>query len=216
MLNQTWRKGMLACLAGFGWFAVITQLVLMLQHSTEPPGEALVRFISYFTIETNLLLASSSSILLLAPGSRAGAFFLKPATQTALTVYIFIVGLIYNTILRFLWEPTGMQQLVDELLHSVIPVLAMVFWLLFTPKEKLHWKQCFAWLIYPLLYIAFVLIRGQHSGFYPYPFIDTRKLGLNKVVANAAGIAVLFLLVSLALVFIARMMSRRTASTASD
>lgn len=208
MQNQTLQRLVLMLLCGLGWFAVSSQLVLLLQNSNEPLTEALTRFISYFTIETNLLLAVAFSFLLLAPNSAPGSFFSKGTTQTALTVYIFIVGLIYNTILRFLWAPTGLQYVVDELLHSVIPILAIIYWVMFTPKEGLHWKKCFAWLIYPLLYIGFVLVRGAKSGFYPYPFIDTRKLGLNKVFANALGIAVLFLLTALAFVFIAGIIRR--------
>lgn len=208
MQNPPLKRFVLVLLCCLGWFAVITQLVLLLQTTNEPLTEALTRFISYFTIETNLLLAVAFSFLLLAPQSAPGIFFSKGTTQTALTVYIFIVGLIYNTILRFLWAPTGLQWVVDELLHSVIPILAIIYWVLYTPKNELRWKNCFAWLIYPIVYIGFVLVRGANSGFYPYPFIDTRKLGLNKVFANALGIAVLFLLTALAFVFIAALIRR--------
>jgi len=215
MQNPMLQRLVLILLCCCGWFAVITQLVLLLQTTDEPLTEALTRFISYFTIETNLLLAIAFSFLLLAPRSTPGSFFSKGTIQTALTVYIFMVGLIYNTILRFLWSPTGLQQVVDELLHSVIPILAIIYWVLFTPKDELHWKKCFAWLIYPLLYIGFVLLRGENSGFYPYPFIDTRKLGLNKVFVNALGIAFLFLLTALAFVYIAGIIRRNKQQSQS-
>ena len=93
-------------------------------------------------------------------------------------------------------EPQGLQAIVDELLHSVIPVLALIYWLLYAPKNKLQWKDILPWLIYPLLYIIYILLRGSGSGFYPYPFIDQKVLGLSKVLANAAWITLLFIIIS--------------------
>jgi len=58
--------------------------------------------------------------------------------------------------------------------------------------------------MYPFAYIIYVLIRGSVSGFYPYPFINTQQLGMNKVLVNAIGIAAVFAFVSLLLVFVAK------------
>ncbi|MFZ5976285.1 MULTISPECIES: Pr6Pr family membrane protein [unclassified Hydrotalea] len=33
------------------------------------------------------------------------------------------------------------------------------------------------WLIYPLLYLVYILIRGSFSGFYPYPFVNVLQIG---------------------------------------
>jgi len=55
-----------------------------------------------------------------------GIIFFEAGVITAITVYITIVGLVYNVILRFLWKPEGLQFIVDELLHTVIPLLLLV------------------------------------------------------------------------------------------
>ena len=57
------------------------------------------------------------------------------------------------------------------------------------------------WLLYPLIYVIFVLTRGSFSGFYPYPFIDLSKLSILQVFINSAGIAVAVIVVSITLIF---------------
>lgn len=195
---------LLAVLVLAGWFALAAQFYINVSLKQHPLAEIITRYFSYFTILTNLLVAICYTCLLVSPGSAAGRFFSRQQTLAAVTVYIIIVGLIYNSVLRFLWNPQGLQAVVDELLHSVIPVLAFICWLLYAPKDKLQWKDIFSWLIYPLVYLGAVLARGSVSGFYPYPFIDRTVLGLNKVLVNAAGITLLFTAISFVFVAIGR------------
>ncbi|MRG46029.1 hypothetical protein GFS24_12950 [Chitinophaga sp. SYP-B3965] len=186
-------KTYLSIMAILGWFALIAQYYLHISLGITPPGEATIRFFSYFTILTNIMVALCCTMTLLRPGT----FFSKPATFTALTVYIVIVGIIYNLILRFTWQPQGLQRIVDELLHLVIPLLFFVYWLLFVPKDTLKWNSLLPWLIYPLVYIVYVFIRGSFSGFYPYPFLDVSAIGISKALINSIGIAALFIGMSL-------------------
>ena len=95
--------------------------------------------------------------------------------MTAIAVYITIVGLVYNSILRFLWKPEDLQWIVDELIHSVIPLLFISFSLLILPKGKLHWKSVLAWLLYPLI-TSHLFYYGE----YPPHFILIRLLMLIK------------------------------------
>jgi len=192
-------------IALLGWFALITQFYLNLNSGVASTGEIIIRYFSYFTLLTNLLVAVCCTCLLLAPTSKWGRFFSKTKTSTAVTVYILIVGLIYNTILRFIWNPTGLQMMVDELLHTVIPLMFLFYWIIFANKSGLKWKDIFPWLIYPLVYLIFVLIRGSFSGFYPYPFIHAGNLGMQQTLINALGVTALFVVVSLMFIWIARM-----------
>lgn len=203
------RKILLAVMVIFGWFALAAQFYINASLKLNPVPEMVIRYFSYFTIQINLVVALCYTVLLFSPGSRAGNFFSRQQTLAALTVYIVIVGLIYNIILRFLWNPEGLQKIVDEILHSVIPVLALIYWLLFAGKNKLEWKHVLTWLIYPFAYIIYILIRGSASGFYPYPFINTTELGLNKVLVNSAGIAAVFALISLILVAIGKSLTKK-------
>jgi peptidoglycan biosynthesis protein MviN/MurJ (putative lipid II flippase) len=148
---------------------------------------------------------------LLNAGSNWGKFLSKQQTLTAVTVYILVVGLIYNIILRVLWKPEGLQMIVNELLHSVIPVLFLLYWLIYVPKNQLKWKNAWPWLLYPLIYTIYVFIFGAITGFYPYPFIDLTQLGPGKILINVAGVAILFLAFSYLLIAIAKLLNRKNA-----
>ena len=194
-----------AILAGgalLGWFALIVQLYLLLINRTAGVAESIVRYFSFYTILTNFLVSACFTISLISPLSRAGNFFLQRSTVTAIGVYITVVGLVYNFVLRSLWEPTGMQRLVDELLHTIIPLVFVAYWLLFEPKTKLKWGGVIPWLIYPLVYLMFILARGAGSGYYPYPFVDVKTLGYSQVLLNCVYLCLCFVTISLVFVVI--------------
>jgi hypothetical protein len=187
-----------------GWFAVLAQFYLIIHHRTSSIPETIVRFFSYFTILTNSLVAVCYTGLIVAKYKKRFQFFSNPKTITAIAVYISIVGLVYNIILRYLWQPEGLQRLVDEALHSIAPVWFVLFWFFFVPKNKLKYKDFFPWLLYPLCYIIFILIRGAFSNFYPYPFIDVNNLGYVRVFLNSVGLTCAFAFVSLLFIFFGR------------
>ena len=202
------EKSFAALGATLAWAAVILQLYLMLQNRTVPVAETLVRFFSFFTILTNTLVAIClTSVLMRSVATQP--FFSKPNTLSATTVYILIVGVVYNLVLRSIWDPQGLQKLVDELLHSVIPLYFFLYWLLFVKKTGLKASHVYAWLLYPFLYLVYLLIRGAASGFYPYPFVNVSELGYAQVARNAVILVGAFLLFSYLLVGIAMMLRKR-------
>ena len=186
--------------AAIGWFAVIAQLYLIITNRVVSVPGTVFRFFSYFTIDTNILVALCFTFIFLGNGSRLGKLFTKATTITALTVYITIVGIVYNTILRLTWDPQGLQRIVDELLHSVIPIYFILFWVIFTPTEGLKYKQAFSWLIYPLVYIFYAVVHGAITKFYPYLFVDVTRHGYSKVMFNAGMILLAIFVLSLVLI----------------
>jgi hypothetical protein len=189
-----------------GWFAVIAQLILALHNRQTEVGEALLRFFSYFTILTNTLVALYFTVRVFGLKRRAWILFHRRPTPMALTAFILVVGLVYQVVLRQIWNPTGLQQVVDELLHTVIPIFMYVYWLLFTSKNLVGWKELQGWLLYPLLYLVWVLVRGRYSGFYPYPFLDLDTLGSMRTLLNSALVLVVIILVMAALYFLGRLL----------
>jgi hypothetical protein len=155
------------------------------------------------------LVALCATVLIIRPAGRWGNFCAKPSTLTALTVYISIVGVTYNTILRFLWQPEGLQWITDELLHLIIPLLVLLLWCLYVVKSQLEYRQAFTWLIYPFLYIIYTAIRGAITDYYPYPFTDVTVLGYVRVILNSVGLFVAFLGLSLFLIAIGKYISRK-------
>lgn len=185
------------------WFSIIGQFVLLLQNRQADVFETIIRFFSFFTILTNLLVAIyfTSRIAIF-----DNFFFQKittnKSTLTALTTFILVVGLVYQIILRKTWHPTGFQRIIDELLHSVIPLFVFFYWLLFVDLTELKFKNCKNWLWFPLFYFVYIIIRGHFSNFYPYPFINISEIGYLQVFINFLIISGVFLSVMGILIFI--------------
>ena len=196
-----------AIIVVLGWFALLLQLYLIILNRVASLPETIVRFFSFFTIQTNILVALCFTFLWLKPKSKWGLFFSNSKIVTAITLYIIIVGFVYNAILRFLWAPTGSQKIADELLHLVIPILVLIYWTLFVPKKTLEFKNIFPWLIFPSVYLVYSLIRGAFFGFYPYPFIDVILLGYNKVLLNSFFMVLAFLFIGTLLIGIGKIKS---------
>jgi hypothetical protein len=193
-----------ACIATLAWLALAAQTDITV-HRMLARGltvfDGIERLSSYLTNLTDLSVALCFSFVA-APGrSPPGRFFRKPPVVTAVVVYIVFVGLAYNLLLRHLWTPSGYRAVLNECLHTVIPVLSVIYWVLFVPRFQLTLRQCFLWLVYPLSYLCITLWRGSTSDFYPYPFIDVGELGYPHVLLNATLLVLAF--VTLMGVFIA-------------
>lgn len=185
----------MALLAAIAWFALVLQFYIMLNNPTPGFSELMLvaNFFSYFTILSNLLVAVCLTACVFTPISPAGKFFQQAEVESAIAVYIFIVGLVYNLVLRNVWSPAGWQLVADNLLHVVVPVLFVLYWYLFVRGNKLQWKHLLYWLIFPAVYLIYTLIRGAIVNWYPYPFIDTGNIGYAKVAVNSLGVLVAIL-----------------------
>ncbi|WP_181969702.1 Pr6Pr family membrane protein [Paraburkholderia sp. DHOC27] len=148
--------------------------------------DGIERMSSYLTNLTILVVAISFSCVALRLRSAPGRFFRKPPVLTAVVVYIVFVGIAYNSLLRHLWTPSGYRALLNEVLHTVIPLLCALYWLLFVPRFQLLLRDCLFWLVYPLCYLFVTLWRGSETDFYPYPFIDVSELGYERVLVNTS------------------------------
>lgn len=186
-----------------GWAGLTIQLYLIGYSRWMADASllgGLVNFFSFFTVLTNTLAAVVLSYALVNRPSAARRFFLRPVVSSGIAVSMVVVGLAYSLLLRHLWSPEGWQFIADELLHDVMPLLFLGYWWFCVPKGTLRLKHIGYWVIYPLVYFAYVLLRGHELGQYQYPFIDVGALGYPQVFMNAGGILLGFVLVALALV----------------
>lgn len=197
--------------AVIAWFAVLTQYYLMIENRASSISEMTIRFFSFFTILTNSLVAIYFTLITFKSKSSSLSLLHKPGTLTAITTYITIVGLVYQIILRHLWQPKGLQMIVDELLHTLIPLIVIIYWYLYENKSLVTYKNIPKWLIYPSIYLVCILIRGKFSNFYPYPFINVTNLGLLKVCINSILLMALFVGLSALFVKIGKAIKKTTS-----
>ncbi|MBB6241060.1 Pr6Pr family membrane protein [Rhodanobacter sp. MP1X3] len=208
------HRALAAIAALLGWFALVLQLSLTIQLTLARSGSvasALWLWIGYFTITTNLLVAMALSARAIGPRGQINRFFGRPDVQSMVAMSIVIVSLVYNLLLRGLWQPQGWQWLADVTLHDVMPLLFVVHWWLAVPKASLHWWQIGFWQIYPAAYFVYVLIRGAANGWYPYPFIDVATLGYPRVLVNALAVMLAFVVVAALLMALGRWQARRSS-----
>ncbi|QWG33859.1 hypothetical protein E0M25_03630 [Bacillus mycoides] len=166
--------------------ALITQFVTRAQVKPFNP----VNFFSFFTIESNIL---GAVILLLSSVGTAtfGRSEQFGVLRGAATVYILTTGLIYFLLLRGLEESLQTAiPWVNTVLHYIMPLAMILDWVINPPTKAVTWKQAASWLVFPLLYVVYSLIRGPFVNWYPYPFLDPRIGGYGRVLLYSIGIAV--------------------------
>ncbi len=205
------RRHFVAVAALLGWVGLSIQMYLIF-HSRWSLGASLigglVSFFSYFTVLSNTLVATVLTCEWTSRESAARRWFLQPGVSSAVAVSIAVVSLGYNLLLRHLWHPEGWQWLADELLHVIMPLLFLGYWWHYVPKGTLRLWHIAAWVIYPVLYFAYVLLRGHVLAVYPYPFVDVDKLGYPQVFINAGGLLAGFVVIALLVVGLDRWRAR--------
>lgn len=201
------RRPLAALAAAVDWIGLDLQLAV-LHETAEARGvdflTATVNFFSYFTILSNILAAAVLTASALRRDLPFLEFLRRPGTATAVAVYMTVTGLVYLTILRTLWNPQGLAWVADVILHYVMPVATVAYWLVFVPKDGLRARAVPAWLIFPLAYGAYALLRGAVTGFYPYPFVNAADLGYPAVVGNVVLLTIGFAALGLVAVGVGR------------
>lgn len=173
--------------------AVLLQLVLVIQGNrvldeTSRPDLAtrLIRFASYLTIWSNVLVAWSAATL---------AFGLDEDSRVwrALRLDAVVIcvggGIVHFFLLRPLLDLDGTDLVADKLLHLVVPLLAVIGWVVFGPRERATRADLLPFLVVPVFWLVYTLVRGAFVDWYPYPFIDVVEHGYGVVLLNALGIS---------------------------
>ncbi len=168
-----------------GLSAIVTEIAVLSERDAFAPA----RFFGYFTILSNLLVAIV--LIVSAVLTAAGCGRLVDAFRGATTTYVLVVGIGFSVLLA------GLDDLVftavpwdNIVLHYVVPIGALVD-LLVDPPRRLRLRRSLVWLAFPLGYLAVSLVRGEITGWYPYPFLDPETDGGAAVAGTSAGLLLL-------------------------
>lgn len=197
--------------AAMTWFALAVQLNLTVGRA--PPGvEGIVteigKFFGYFTILTNLMVATVMTAIARGNGRPLTAWHEQPRVAGALVIYSTIMLLVYEVMLRGLWHPAGIEWLADLLLHDAVPVACLTYFIAFVPRGGLRWQDPVVWLVYPVTYSIYAFVRGALTNWYPYPFVDVNALGVLPALRNATFVVLAFCVVGLLFVAADRALAR--------
>lgn len=188
---MTDRRTFATTIAVITWIGLALQVITAVQRAQREGSSALVllwQLSGYFTILTNTLVAVIFTALARAEASAPAPWTSRPGVLSALTVHILFVGIAYSVLLRNTWHPQGLDFVADEIVHDVVPLLVLVFWVRHVPKGTLRFGQLPTWIAYPTAYLVYALGRGAIEGWYPYYFIDVGTLGYATTFKVAAMI----------------------------
>lgn len=154
---------------------------------------SIVFYFSFFTILTNIGAVLVHASLLSSSGYAWLPAFAGPRMRAGVAVSIALVFIVYATVLARLWQPQGLFLLCDVLLHYVTPVLFVLWWLMAGADGSTRWRDMSWWVLYPLAYLAYALLRAPIAGEVPYPFLDAAKNGWTSVAIWSLAITAIFI-----------------------
>ena len=150
----------------------------------------------FFTLLTTLVLA----IAMLACAWRLA---LPARLAGGLLLSILMVGGVYHLLLEKRWPPIDSSFLVDQVLHTAVPLGMVGWWWAFADK-RLGLRGWAWWLAWPLAYVGYVLVRGYATGLWPYDFLNGDILGPVGLVWSIVKMLLAFASMGLAILWLAR------------
>ena len=168
-----------------------------------PNGHSVLNFFSYFTNLSNILI----SIVFIVTAVRLITNRNSPTTRdTAIrggvVVYIAFVGIVFNTLLADV-DLGDLNPVVNFILHFLLPIVGVIDWIVWPPKNRLPFSVIWLWMIFPAVYSIYTLVRGAVIGFYPYPFFNpSASGGYGGVALYCLAMLVGFFVLSLAVWFL--------------
>jgi hypothetical protein len=189
------RIDQLLALARIG-FAALTVAAILFMISVLIDEQVFdpLNFFSFFTILSNLFAAA----VLFEGGRRqlVGSGEVAGLWRGAAVVYMAVTYIVFAILLRDAQEELQTHVAwVDSVLHRVMPVVVIVDWLVAPPHRAITARQALWWLAFPLVWLAFTLVRGAIDGRYPYAFLNPANGGYGVVALYCVAIFVLFLIV---------------------
>lgn len=168
-----------------GSSAVLTEIGILVERGRFIPAN----FLSFFTIESNLFAVAVllvSALALVRGGQSRHVAMLRGAS----TMNMIIVGVVFTLLLSGIknveftalpWDNT--------VLHYLMPVIVALDWCMDIPKTRIAFKKALVWLLFPIAYVVYSLLRGHYVGWYPYPFLNPSNHGYIGVAVMSAALA---------------------------
>lgn len=181
-----WAAGAFSLAAGLVVFvSIVVQITDRVVNNAFDPAE----YFSYFTIQSCLI-----NIVVLTVGGvmafrRDSDTVLYTMMRMSVVAYAVVTAGVYNALLRNIpYEGFQGVQWPNEVIHVWIPIYIALDWLLASGRPALGWTGLRVVIIYPLAWLAYTMVRGAITAYYPYPFLEPAT-GWVSVGAYIVGIS---------------------------
>ncbi|MDD8018284.1 MAG: Pr6Pr family membrane protein [Bacteroidota bacterium] len=164
--------------------AVVTEMATLIERNRFVP----FNFFSFFTIESNLfaVVVFMMSSLWLEQGKQEKRLAML---RGASTLYMAITGIVFSLLLSGLDVELTAVPWDNTVLHYIMPLAVAAYWLIDPLKERITFTQASSWLVFPIVYVLYTLIRGHFVNWYPYPFLNPNEHGYIGVAITSIAIA---------------------------
>ncbi|MFC4126724.1 Pr6Pr family membrane protein [Nocardia rhizosphaerae] len=184
---------------GFGVLGAVALLWIPIRNIGSDTF-SLANYFSYFTVQSNIL----GVIVLLvgglfAPESRRWQLF-----RGAATLYMLITMVVYAVLLAHL-DVMLNDKWINDTMHRYVPLVLVLDWVLVAMPHRLRPSPALIgqWLLYPLAYGVYSLIRGPIVDWYPYPFLDPREQGYLSMTLGLVVLTLVFAVLAVAMASLA-------------
>ena len=174
-------------------------------------------FFCFYTNQSNLLVVLYELALFLSAAlglEKAHRIAANGTVALAVAACIWVTHIIYHFVLLRDFRRSGgtlpdtaEETVGNALVHYVTPLLTLLQWLLWADKKSLTVWSAVAWLVIPLAYFVYAMLRartgkpiGNTQYVYPYPFLNYPELGPKKFWQGIAVLLVFYLALGLVLV----------------
>lgn len=135
-------------------------------------------FFAYLTIQSNIAFV----VVMILAGMRALRTGFDPVWLTTARATVLACILVAGIVFALLVQQAGVRAYridvpwSDQILHFVLPVLALIEWLAAPGRGRAKPRAVLAALVYPVLWGVVTIIRGPLVGWYPYFFLDPAQV----------------------------------------
>lgn len=201
-MNTTFTRGTRVTLGLLGLSSIAIEVAVLTSEGVFNPAN----FFSFFTILSNLFAA----LFLIYFGLTNNHSHKTQVIRGAVTLYMLMTGVIFAMLLAGLENVRLTAVPWDNLiLHYIMPIVLAGDWVLNPPKKAPPRKVVALWVIFPILYVLYTLVRGSVVSWYPYPFLDPSGSSYTQVAGISLVIAVFVLVAAYGLRFYTVVRSKR-------
>jgi hypothetical protein len=146
---------------------------------------------SFFTIQSNLL----ALFVLVGLEFRVdtAVFRAARAIRPGVVLYMAMTGVVYAVLLAPASADVGLTaKWVDTIVHEIAPLVIVADWFLARPDRKPVLADIRRWILFPVAWLVYTMIRGSIAHWYPYPFLDPRP---GKHNAGSWGVVIVMIAV---------------------
>jgi hypothetical protein len=170
-----------------GFSALVTELTALVERGRFNAAN----FFSFFTVQVNIVVCSTFLLSAVLTMDGKGRQWLA-TLRAAATMYILVVGIGFAALLSGL-ENVALTAVPwdNTVLHYIIPIVTLADFVIDRPRLNSGFRKNLVWLLFPVAYATYSLIRGRITGWYPYPFLSPVAKGYIALALPITGLMVL-------------------------